>query len=102
VEDSGRASASGNHHKRAPHCPAELAEVKTGRNNMRKLTNEVRELSSEELDHVAGGWGVSSSAGNPGNLKPVGNAGEAPNGNTLFYTVGTAVGTNGAYGFSAN
>jgi hypothetical protein len=63
----------------------------------------MRELSSEELDHVAGGWGVyPTTAGNPGNLKPVGKAGEAPNGDTRFFTMGTAEGTNGAFGFSSN
>ncbi len=51
----------------------------------------MRELTTEELDYVAGGWYCPPSEpgpGNPGNLKPVGNAGETPSGN-LHFIAGT-------------
>jgi hypothetical protein len=62
----------------------------------------MRELISEELDRVGGGWEV---PGNPGNLMAVGNAGETPSGNANFITGGTVDPNNplnGAYGNSSN
>jgi hypothetical protein len=50
----------------------------------------MRELATEELDYVTGGGYCcvcpypEPGPGNPGNLKPVGNAGETPSGNLNF------------------
>jgi hypothetical protein len=69
----------------------------------------MRELTSDEIRYVSGGGTVDcgcpypqpQGSGNPGNLKPVGNAGERPNGNPHFNAPGTTrVGSNGAFGNS--
>jgi|GraSoiStandDraft_50_1057286.scaffolds.fasta_scaffold1260884_1 hypothetical protein len=65
----------------------------------------MRELVAEEFDHVAGGGDYCCICpplpGNPGNLKPVGNAGEMPSGNANFIFGGTHEGLNGSAGNSA-
>lgn len=63
--------------------------------------NTIRELTANELDHVTGGTGCycgcpAPTLANPGNLRNVGRAGEAPNGNPAFQENGP--GTNGERG----
>jgi hypothetical protein len=70
----------------------------------------MRELTLNELDLVAGGGDYccvcpppASGPGNPGNFKPVGNAGETPSGNPNFISGGTTQGpNNGRAGNSSN
>lgn len=61
-----------------------------------------RELTREEQEKVTAGTGVV--LGNPGNFKPVGQAGEDPSNNppTDFVTGGSHIGGNGAFGASTN
>lgn len=71
----------------------------------------MRELTQDELDIVAGGGDICCcpapppmipTTGNPGNLKPVGKAGEAPNGNAFFVFGGTFIPVlNGQKGMSS-
>jgi hypothetical protein len=49
----------------------------------------MRELTLQELDMVAGGWGTVP--GNPGNFKPVGQAGETPSNNLNFIVGGVFI-----------
>ena len=60
----------------------------------------MRELKTEELAHVsgAGGCPAPSTNGNPGNYKPVGNAGEK---GSKFTSGSETVGGNGRAGASA-
>jgi hypothetical protein len=69
--------------------------------------NTIRELTTDDLDHVAGGGGTdcycgcptpTPTAGNPGNRMAVGGAGETPGQGTGFNE--TAPGGNGLQGRS--
>jgi len=64
----------------------------------------MRELASYEIDCVAAGGLVCPTPdvpGNPGNFKPVGNAGETPSGNFNFIFGGEHQGFDGRAGNSA-
>jgi|SwirhirootsSR2_FD_contig_101_1145000_length_336_multi_2_in_0_out_0_1 hypothetical protein len=61
----------------------------------------MRELTLNELDMVSGGGETCccyppppTTLGNPGNFKPVGQAGETPSGNSNFITGGTFIPVN--------
>jgi hypothetical protein len=60
----------------------------------------MRELASYEIDCVAGGW--ADIPGNPGNFKPVGNAGETPSGNQNFISGGSVDPSNPENGRAGN
>jgi hypothetical protein len=64
----------------------------------------MRELASYEIDCVAGGWVCPPPdiPGNPGNFKPVGNAGETPSGNPNFITGGSVDPNNSQNGRAGN